>query len=69
MSLPTKEKYEELKEKRKQEQEKRREQERLVRQCTELLTAFINKRRYIFILHIFPCSTGSTGNPEEETGV
>lgn len=33
MSLPTKEKYEELKEKRKQEQEKRLEQERLVRFC------------------------------------
>lgn len=31
MSLPTKEKYEELKEKRKQEQEKRLQQERLVR--------------------------------------
>lgn len=31
MSLPTKEKYEDLKEKRKQEQEKRLEQERLVR--------------------------------------
>lgn len=33
MSLPTKEKYEDLKEKRKQEQEKRLEQERLVRFC------------------------------------
>lgn len=31
MSLPTKEKYEELKEKRKEEQEKRLQQERLVR--------------------------------------
>lgn len=31
MSLPTKEKYEKLKEKRKEEQEKRLEQERLVR--------------------------------------
>uniref|UniRef100_A0A3B5A5K9 Rabenosyn, RAB effector n=1 Tax=Stegastes partitus TaxID=144197 RepID=A0A3B5A5K9_9TELE len=35
MSLPTKEKYEELKEKRKQEQEKRLQQERLVRFCSE----------------------------------
>lgn len=34
MSLPTKEKYEDLKEKRKQEQEKRLEQERLVRFCS-----------------------------------
>lgn len=31
MSLPTKEKYEELKEKRAQEQEKRLQQERLVK--------------------------------------
>lgn len=55
MSLPTKEKYEELKEKRKQEQEKRRQQERLVRQCTKLLSASINKTSYnILILHIFP---------------
>lgn len=38
MSLPTKEKYEELKEKRKQEQEKRLEQERLVRFCTIYLS-------------------------------
>lgn len=35
MSLPTKDKYEELKEKRKQEQEKRVQQERLVRLCTD----------------------------------
>lgn len=67
MSLPTKEKYEELKEKRKQEQEKRRQQERLVRQCTRLLSAFINKTSYN--ISILPYSTGSTGNPEEETGV
>lgn len=38
MSLPTKDKYEELKEKRKQEQEKRLEQERLVRFCTIYLS-------------------------------
>lgn len=33
MSLPTKEKYEELKEKRKEEQEKKLQQERQVRSC------------------------------------
>lgn len=37
MSLPTKDKYEELKEKRKQEQEKRLQQERLVRLCSCML--------------------------------
>uniref|UniRef100_I3KKU0 Rabenosyn, RAB effector n=1 Tax=Oreochromis niloticus TaxID=8128 RepID=I3KKU0_ORENI len=37
MSLPTKDKYEELKEKRKQEQEKRLQQERLVRLSQEAL--------------------------------
>lgn len=41
MSLPSKEKYEELKEKRKQEQEKRLQQERLVRKCAVLATFFL----------------------------
>lgn len=45
MSLPTKEKYEELKEKRKQEQEKRVQQERLVRLCTDISLL-------IFFIHI-----------------
>uniref|UniRef100_A0A7N8XL98 Rabenosyn, RAB effector n=1 Tax=Mastacembelus armatus TaxID=205130 RepID=A0A7N8XL98_9TELE len=43
MSLPTKEKYEELKEKRKQEQEKRLQQERLVRLCTDCFLFFENR--------------------------
>lgn len=41
MSLPTKEKYEELKEKRKQEQERRLQQERLVRSCNYTSDCFL----------------------------
>lgn len=47
MSLPTKEKYEELKEKRKQEQEKRLQQERLVRLGTDTpVLIFQDSKRY-----------------------
>lgn len=42
MSLPTKEKYEELKEQRKQEQEKRLQQERLVGLCTDTSLLILN---------------------------
>lgn len=57
MSLPTKEKYEELKEKRKQEQEKRLEQERLVRFCTIYLSfSYILKgtNTLFFLLNRWP---------------
>lgn len=37
MSLPTKDKYEELKEIRAQEQEKRLQQERMVRYCSTFI--------------------------------
>lgn len=54
MSLPTKEKYEELKEKRKQEQEKRLQQERLVRLYTHTLMLIFHtndKIKYIYFIY------------------
>lgn len=57
MSLPTKEKYEELKEKRKQEQEKRVQQERLVRLCTDMSTLIfhtLNKLLNVYTSYISP---------------
>lgn len=65
MSLPTKDKYEELKEKRKQEQEKRLQQERLVRLCTDtfLLIFYTHNELLNILLHVFFCSTGNPGDP------
>lgn len=52
MSLPTKEKYEELKEKRKEEQEKRLQQERLVRFNQSILICItpIHSKSYLMTL-------------------
>lgn len=52
MSLPSKEKYEELKEKRKQELEKRLQQERLVRLCA-LLPAFFYTHKTSLTVYSF----------------
>lgn len=56
MSLPTKDKYEELKEKRKQEQERRLQKERQVRFSRYTSDFFLldKKLPYVFCFNIFP---------------